>query len=82
MTHLTGASDIIDDVLVLMKDVTEVLATGILPQRVPNAPASSAATQEETLWLQLLTKMTAHVVAHLPNIWQTVQVSNTGSPED
>ena len=32
---------------------------------------------ESSLQLQMLAKMTGHVVAHLPNIWQLVQVHIT-----
>ena len=61
--------------LVLAQDIAETLATDTQQERLPRPPASTNATQEETLWLQLLAKMTGHVVVHLPNIWQLVQVS-------
>lgn len=42
--------------------------------RLQLASTSTSAPEEETLWLQLLAKMTGHVAAHLPKIWQLVQV--------
>ena len=39
------------------------------------ASASTSGAEEDAIWLQLLNKMTGHVVAHLPKIWQLVQVS-------
>ena len=38
---------------------------------------STTSAAEEALWLQLLAKMTGHVVTHLPKIWQLTQVSST-----
>ena len=63
----------------LAQDIAETLATDTQQERLLRPPASTNATQEETLWLQLLAKMTGHVVVHLPNIWQLVQVSTTVS---
>ena len=37
---------------------------------------STTSAAEEALWLQLLAKMTGHVVTHLPKIWQLTQVSS------
>lgn len=65
----------------LAQDIAETLATDTQRERLPRPSASTDATQEETLWLQLLAKMTGHVVVHLPNIWQLVQVSTTVSDD-
>lgn len=42
-------------------------------QNKAQSPDISTAA-ESSLQLQMLAKMTGHVVAHLPNIWQLVQV--------
>ncbi|KAL3158707.1 hypothetical protein ABBQ32_011445 [Trebouxia sp. C0010 RCD-2024] len=55
------------------EDLAAVPPADAQQERLQHAPASAIATQEETLWLQLLAKMTGHVVAHLPKIWQLVQ---------
>ena len=51
----------------------------LVKSRSQAASESTSGAEEDAIWLQLLNKMTGYVVAHLPKIWQLVQVSSIAS---